>query len=175
VSQGKGLDIVTEAALLLDTVVDHFQAAALPLPERRCLVAGDPRQFAWDCEQLTVSLQGIGWGPASASAASAPRTGAPASVMSMRHAVLAVTLVRCTPMPDDDGKAPDVTELDAAGREFMRDAGMLSQAIVTYVSSATQRLDRVASVEAGIVEPLGPSATHHGLEAQLAITVGKLV
>lgn len=172
---GQGLDITSEAAVLLATVAEHFAAAAVPLPDRQCLVAGDPRQFAWDCEQLTVSLQGIGWGPASSAATTAPRTGSPASVMATRHAVLAVTLVRCTPQMAEDGSPPSADELDAAGREFMRDAGLLSQAIVTYVSSATRRLDRVASVEAGVVEPVGPSATHHGLEAQLAITVGSLV
>ena len=174
-SLGQGLDITSEAATLLDIVVEHFQAAATPLPERQYLVAGDPRQFAWDCEQLTVSLQGIGWGPATSAAPSAPRTGSPAGVLATRHAVLAVTLVRCTPQMTEDGNPPAAGELDAAGREFMRDAGLLSQAIVTYVSSATRRLDRVASVEAGVVEPIGPSATHHGLEAQLAITVGSLV
>jgi hypothetical protein len=173
-SLGKGLAISDEAVLLLDAVVDHFQAAGRELPDRQCVVAGEPRAFAWDCEQLTVSLQGIGWGPAVSATANTPRTGSPASVMSTRHVVLAVTLVRCTPQMEDDGTPPPAAELDAAGRLFMRDAGLLSQAIVTYVSRATQRLDRVASVEAGIVEPIGPTSTHHGLEAVLSITVGHL-
>jgi hypothetical protein len=174
---GLGLDITTEAAALLDATVDHFQQAAVALPERQHLVAGDPRQFAWDCEQLTVSMQGIGWGPATSAAPQSPRTGAPASVSSVRHVVLAVTLVRCTPQMTDDSEPapPSAEELDAAGRAFMRDAGLLSQAIARYVSDATRRLDRVASVEAGVVEPLGPNATHHGLEGTLAITIGKLV
>lgn len=173
-SFGKGLDLVTEAELLLDTVIDHFSAAAVALPERQHLVAGDPREFAWDCEQLTVSLQGIGWGPATDASSPTPRTGKPASVLSVRHAVLAVTLVRCTPMMGDQGDPPPAEALDVAGRGFMRDAGLMSQALVTYVSRATARLDRVASVEAGVVEPLGPSSTHHGIEAVLAVTVGKL-
>lgn len=177
-TKGLGLDIVTEAELLLSTVVEHYAAAAVDLPSRQHLVAGDPREFAWDCEQLTVALQGIGWGPAVSAGGQAARTGSPVSVGGTRHVVLAVTLVRCTPQMRDTagGAAPPLaTDLDAAGRSFMRDAGLMSQAIVTYVSEATQRLDRVASVEAGVVEPIGPSATHHGVEAQLAITVGKLV
>lgn len=173
-SLGKGLAITDEAVFLLDAVTDHFAAAGRELPDRQCVVAGDPRSFAWDCEQLTVSLQGIGWGPATSAAANSPRTGSPASTMSVRHVVLAVTLVRCTPTPDEEGDPPDAAELDAAGRLFMRDAGLLSQAIVTYVSKAEQRLNRVASIEAGIVEPIGPNATHHGLEAVLSITVGHL-
>lgn len=174
---GKGLDITTEARALLNAVVTHFQTASVPLPDRQHLVAGDPRNFAWDCEQLTISMQGIGWGPATSASPASPRAGAPASVSSVRHVVLAVTLVRCTPqMIDGAEPAPPTAEaLDAAGAEFMRDAGLLSQAIARYVSEATNRLDRVASVEAGVVEPLGPSATHHGLEGQLAITIGKLV
>lgn len=174
-SLGKGLDLVSEADYLLETVRDHYAAGGVALPERQHLVAGDPREFAWDCEQLTVSLQGIGWGPATDSGSRSVRTGSPASVGATRHAILAVTLVRCTPMMSDDGTPPSATALDAAGREFMRDAGLMSQSMVTYVSSATKRLDRVASVEAGTVEPMGPSSTHHGVEAILAVTVGKLV
>lgn len=175
---GKGLDIASEASLLLATTVEHYGAAGVPLPERQHLVAGDPREFAWDCEQLTVSLQGVGWGPAVSSSGGAARTGSPVSVASTRHVVLAVTLVRCTPQMIEvaDGmRPPSAEDLDAAGRAFMRDAGLMSQAIVTYMSNANRRLDRVASVEAGVVEPLGPNATHHGVEAQVAITVGTLV
>ena len=174
---GLGLDITAEAEALLAAVVNHFQSAAVALPSRQHLVAGDPRNFAWDCEQLTVSMQGIGWGPATSAAPASPRTGAPASVTSVRHVVLLVTLVRCTPQMSDgaEPEPPSADALDAAGREFMRDAGLLSQAIARYVSDATSRLDRVASVEAGVVEPLGPSAEFHGLEASLAITIGKLV
>lgn len=172
---GLALDVSSEADELLAAVEQHFSAAEVPLPERRCLVPGAPRDFAWDCEQVTVSLQGIGWGPATASAPTAPRTGTPASVMSVRHAVLAVQIVRCTPQMTDGGHPPEAEELDTAGRDFMRDAGLLSQSLVTYVSQAAKRLERVASVEAGAVEPIGPSGTHHGVEATLAITVGQLV
>lgn len=172
---GKGLDIATEARALLDTVVDHFAAAGVSLPERRHLVAGSPREFAWDCEQLTVCLEGIGWGPASAAATSQPRTGSPASATSVRHVILAVTLVRCTPQMDDEGRPPPAAEVDAAAVSSFRDAGLLSQALVTYVSQASSRLASLGSVEAGTVEPIGPSATHHGLETQLAITIGALV
>jgi hypothetical protein len=172
---GLGLDVTSEARELLIAVERHFSAAGNALPDRRGLVPGDPRSFAWDCEQVTVSLAGIGWGPAAAAGPPSPRTGSPASVMTMRHAVLLVTLVRCTPQMTDSGEPPPADQLDTAGGEFMRDAGLLSQAIAAYVADASSRLDRVATVEAGVVEPLGPSAEFHGLEASLAITVGKLI
>lgn len=178
-SFGKGLDVASTAQDILDHVVAHYAAATpgsvQPLPERRTIAPGDPQTIAWDCEQLVVSLQGIGFGPAvDASPAPSPRGGLPLSATALRHAVLAVDLVRCTPSPDNNGNVSTVA-LNAAGLVFMRDCGMLSQAVVTFAGVLRSRLPDTASVQCGVVQPFGPSGGFHAAEVTIAITVPELV
>lgn len=177
---GKGLDIATTAAQLKAHIIAHWNAAPagtrVDLPARRAILAGDPRNVAWDCEQLTVAMVGIGWGQAiDAAQVPSPRTGAPVSVGAMRHVVLAVALIRCTPKGGANGQPPSVEDLEAAGLTSMRDAGLLSQAMVTYASKLRQELGKHASVQPGVVDPYGPSGGYHGLETTLAITAAELV
>jgi hypothetical protein len=178
-SFGKGLDVASTAQDLLDHVVAHWAAvspgSAEPLPARRLLAAGDPQTIAWDCEQLVVSLQGIGFGPAvDASPAPSPRAGVPLSAQALRHAVLAVDLVRCTPSPDNNGNVA-VDVLNAAGLVFMRDCGLLSQAVVTFAGILRSRLSDIASVQCGAVDPIGPTGGFHAAEVTIAITVPELI
>lgn len=178
-STGKGLAITDLAESLLASVVAHWaaQADAPPLPARRLVLAGDPRTVSWDCEQLTVTLQGVGWGQALDASSLSPRAGAPASVMSLRHAILVVTLVRCIAQPDPRSNTGMPTEaaLYEDGVRFMRDAGLLSQALVEYASKISPGLPLESSVQAGAIEPIGPSGNYTGLEATLAVTAGQLV
>jgi hypothetical protein len=178
-SFGKGLDVATTAENLLNHVVAHWAAAAPgtaePLPERRLIPPGDPHTVAWDCEQLTISLEGIGFGQAvDAGAESSPRAGLPFSANSLRHAVLAVSLVRCTPSPNGKGEVSS-TALHAAGLTFLRDSGMLSQALVTFAGLLRAQLSEDASVQCGAVTPFGPSGGYHAAEASMAITVPELI
>jgi hypothetical protein len=172
---GQGLKLSDLAQRVLDGVVEHWQGAAdaTPLPAHRAVLAGEPRAVAWDCEQLTVTLAGVGWGQALDASASSPRAGLPASVASMRHAVLAVALVRCTPSPGRDGKVA-LEALHAAGLASLRDAGLLSQALVEITTRLRKNLPLESSVQAGTVEPLGPSGGFHGLEATLVVTSADL-
>lgn len=172
---GQGLKLSDLAQNVLDGVVEHWARAAdaTPLPARRAVLAGEPRAIAWDCEQLTVTLSGVGWGQALDASATSPRAGMPASVASMRHAVLAVALVRCTPTPGRDGKVA-VDALHTAGLASLRDAGLLSQALVEITSRLRKNLPLEASVQAGVVEPVGPSGGFHGLEATLVVTTAEL-
>lgn len=179
---GQGLNIADLAVELKAHLVNHWNAAPpasrTPLPERQVIVPGDPRTIAWDCEQLTISLVGIGFGQAVAAdstGGSSPRTGTPASVGSVRHAVLAVALIRCTPKGSNTGAPPSAADLEAAGLEFLRDAGLLSQAMVVFAAKVRRGLGKVASVECGVVDPYGPSGGFHGAETTLTITVPDLV
>lgn len=180
-SFGKGLDVATTAQELLDHVVAHYVAAApgtvAPLPERRAVLAGDPRTVAWDCEQLMVSLEGIGIGPSPDSQLGTPavRMGSPISATALRHAVFAVSLVRCTPQSDEQGNPPTAAALNEAGLTFMRDCGMLSQAMVTFAGILANQLPDTASVECGAVTPIGPSGGFHGADTAMAITVPELI
>lgn len=179
-SFGKGLNIADTAQALLDFVVQHYAAAAsgtvTPLPERRVILAGDPRTVAWDCEQLAISLEGIGFGPAvDAAVTPSPRAGTPLSVSGLRHAVLSVSLVRCTPQMDNDGNPPSMGALHTAGLTFLRDCGMLSQAMVTFAGRLRDHLGDDALVQCGAVTPYGPSGQYHAADTAMAITVPELV
>lgn len=179
-SFGKGLDVATTAQDLLAHVIAHYEAAApgtvTPLPARRIVVAGDPREVAWDCEQLTVCLDGIGFGQAlDAAIAPSPRAGVPFSATALRHAVFAVSIVRCTPPPGNDGEAPPDAELNSAGLTFFRDCGMLSQCMVTFAGLMREQLGDTASVQCGAITPFGPSGGYHAADAAMAITVPELI
>lgn len=179
-SFGKGLNVADTAQALLAHVIAHYAAAApgsvAELPARRIVLAGDPREVAWDCEQLTVCLEGIGFGPAvDAAPTPSPRTGSPLSSTALRHAVLAVSLVRCTPPPGNDGEPPSDADLNAAGLTFLRDCGMLSQCMVTFAGMLRDQLPDTASVQCGAVTPYGPTGGYHAADVAMAITIPELV
>lgn len=173
-STGRALSIGAIAASLLDTVEGHYATAGIGLPERRYVAAGEPEAIAWDCEQLTVTLAGIGWGAALDSSAPSPGAGAHTSATALRHAVFAVTLVRCTPSPRRGGAPPDVAELAAAGTQFMIDAGLLSQAMVEFGARLRPGLPPEGRCQLGAVDPVGPSGGFHGLSTTAAITAARI-
>lgn len=170
-SLGQGLQVDDLADVLLEHVVTHFGAAGVELPAHRVVTAGAP---AWDCEQLTVTLVGIGWGQALDSATASARPGSPMSVFALRHAVYAVSLVRCVPVPDDQLGPPSMAELNSAGLRFMRDAGLLSQALVEVASGVRNRLGPAGSVQAGMIDPIGPEGGFVGMDGQFIITSSTL-
>jgi hypothetical protein len=179
-SFGKGLNIADTAQELLEYVIAHWNAAApgtvTPLPARRLIAPGDPRTIAWDCEQLVISMEGVGFGPAVDIAATSPRAGFGLSVNSLRHVVLTVSLVRCTPPTREDGTPPSVDALQEAGLTFLRDAGLLSQAMVSYAGVLRARIgDDDRSVQCGAITPFGPSGGFHSADAAMAITVPELI
>lgn len=175
-AEGQAISVQSLAEKLLAAVEQHYAAAGAQhaLPDRRGVIPGEPRGIAWDCEQLTVTLAGIGWGNAQDGSPSSPQAGNAASVISVRHAVYAVTLVRCTPVSGRNGQPPTMDALQAAGLLYMRDAGLLSQALVEFASKLRQQLPREARVQPGIVDPVGPLGGFHALETTLAVTAAKL-
>lgn len=171
-----GLDVAGTGVRIRDWVVAKFEESGQPLPERRYCAPGDPRTIAWDCEQFVVALGGIGWGQALDESSSSARTGSPASAMGMRHAVYTLQVVRCTPQADPAKreKLPSVEALDEAGRVFMRDAGLLSQAMASFASDMYQHIGKDALVQFGVIEPVGPDGGFHAAEGTITITVGAL-
>jgi hypothetical protein len=171
-----GLDVAGTGQRIKDWVIARFEDSSQPLPERRYCAPGDPRTIAWDCEQFVVALGGIGWGQALDESSASARTGTPVSVMGMRHAVYTLQIVRCTPQPDATKreKLPSVEALDAAGLTYMRDAGLLSQALLTFAADMAQHLGREALVQCGVIEPVGPDGGFHAAEGTITITVGAL-
>jgi hypothetical protein len=175
---GQGIAVRGLAQDILDAVVSHWGGVAAPLPERRYVAFGDPSSVPWDCEQLVISLAGVGFGPAQDAAPPAtPRAGTPASVMSVRHAVFNIALVRCIPTPSGrNATAPTVAELQAAGDRFMTDAGMLSQALVRWASRTYKNLpnDGASSVQLGVIEPGEASGGHVALSGAAIVTCAAL-
>jgi hypothetical protein len=183
VADGQGIAVRDLAIKILTGVEAHWEAAVeanpdvVPLPERRLIGPGNPSLIAWDCAQLVVSLEGVGQGPAPSVQNIAPQVAANAAVMSVRHAIFSIQLVRCTP-PIPEGRNqnpyPLTADLHAAGLIYMDDAGYLSQALVHLVGQLKQGLERGALVEAGVINTLGPAGGLHAVEATLAITSGEL-
>lgn len=171
---GKGLDLVSVAQQMLDVVVAQFEAAGHPLPDRRYVAPGNPGEIAWDCEQFVIALDGIGWGQAVDESQPSPRAGTPVSVNGLRHAVFSLTLVRCTPQPPARANLPTVDAINTAGLVYLRDAGLLSQALLNIAVELGRALRHEGNVQAGAVETAGPQAGYHGLQGSLAITVGAL-
>lgn len=169
-----GLDVAGTGQRIKNWVVARFEESDQPLPERRYAAPGDPRSIAWDCEQFVVALSGIGWGQALDESSSSARTGSPLSVAAMRHAVYTLTIVRCTPQPEGRAPLPTVEALDEAARVFMRDAGLLSQAMVSFAADLHQHIGKDALVQCGVIEPVGPDGGYHAVEGTITITVGAL-
>jgi hypothetical protein len=179
---GKGLTIREIANSILDAVVEHWAAAIVddptvsPLPERQYVAPGDPTQIAWDCEQVVVAIQGIGWGQAPDAGTLSPGAGTHVSAVGVRHAIYVVQLIRCTPSDGDiETGLPSPAAIQAAGDEFMRDMGLLSQALMVACATVRTGFDRSAKVEPGAVNPDGPSGGFHGMSAQIAVTAGTLL
>lgn len=178
---GRGIAVKALARSVLAAVETHWQNApqALPLPERRFVAPGDPSSQAWDCEQLVVSLTGIGFGPAQDAAPPVtPRAGSPTSIMSIRHAVFDIALVRCLPGPTGRAATPPTVDvLNAAGEQFMVDAGMLSQALVWWASRTQRDVlpgDGASSVQLGVITPGEAAGAFVGMSAAAIVTCAAL-
>lgn len=180
-SIGRGIAVRALAVDILDAVVAHWGAATnvLALPDRRYIAAGDPSSVVWDCDQLVVSLSGVGFGPAQDAAPPVtPRAGSPASIMTVRHAVFDISLVRCMPTPTGrNATTPSIEEMNAAGEQFMADAGMLSQALVWWASRTQKSLlpnDGASSVQLGVITPGEASGKYVGMSGAAIVTCAAL-
>lgn len=173
---GLGLAVANIAQQILDGVVDHFDAAAgVTLPGRRVIAPGNPRLVAWDnCEQVVVTMSGIGIGSAPGENAGVRSSGNPISAMGVRHAVYAIQITRCNPESKDGRRPPADDTLTEAGLGVMRDAGLLSQALVDVCSKVVDGLPKGSRVSPGAVEMLGPEGGFVAIEGSVAVTVGIL-
>ncbi|GAA0897714.1 hypothetical protein [Pseudonocardia zijingensis] len=182
-ADGLGLAVADIARTILDGIIDHFDAVnaacaaadRVALPRRRVIAPGNPRLIAWDCEQLVVTMSGIGIGTAPGEGGLPASRGNPISATGMRHAVFAVQIVRCVPESSDGTSPPPDDVLTNAGLVFMREAGLLSQALVNICTKVKDGLPGGSRVTPGAVETLGPEGAFAANEGSLAVTVGQLV
>jgi len=174
-SAGQGLAVADIAQKILTSVVAHFKTAPqVSLPKRQFIAPGNPRLIAWDAEQLYVAMSGIGLGSAPTEPAFAQRTGNPISASGIRHAVFEVQLVRCVPESQDGTNPPDPAVITTAGLALMRDAGLLSQALVEACSTVSAALAGLGSVQPGAVEILGPEGGMAACAGSIAVSAGNL-
>lgn len=169
-SAGKGLDVATIARATFDAVVAHYAAATgITLPSRRIIPPGDVRGTAWDCEQFAVNNGGIVWGPAPGTGSqTAKPTGNPLSSTQVRYTIIVVQIVRPSP-EGEDGNPPPAAEVTKAGLALMRDAGLLSQALIELCGRNGALKDH-GSAQAGDVAMLGPSGGYAAVEGTLSVT-----
>lgn len=149
-----------------------------PLPSRRFVAGGAPREVAWDTRngQVTVALDRLITGidrTAPPGAVRSPRRD-PANVGRIsRAAVLEVQIVRTAPALGDAGALtlPPRDTLHAHGVAVLRDAGHLLTCVTAAVKEGALLREHVpqASVVLGDVEMLGPSGG--AAAAALSVTV----
>jgi hypothetical protein len=175
VPAGLGLDVGSVARTILDGLVSHYAAAdGIDLPERRFIAPGQPELVAWDCPCAIVTCSGIGLGPAPGVGGLPQRTGNPISAAGLRHVIFAVQIVRQVPESTGGGlKPPPVERLTAAGLLIMRDAGLLSQALVD-IATAVDRQVVQGIISPGAVNTVGPEGGFAGNQASLAVTAPML-
>jgi hypothetical protein len=176
---GNRLNILEIATTLRDGVVAHWAAHTDPaveaLPDRRLLIGGDPAVLAWDCEQFTVALQGVGNGQSDDAVATAPQLGSGVSVANVRHAIFEVMLLRCVATVDDDGERPPDATMNTEGERSMRDAGMLSQALTEIASQVRQQLLEPGGIaRVGQILPVGPEGGFSGHVGLFQVTSARL-
>ena len=168
---GQGIDVAGIAQTVLIGVAQHFAESEVELPARQVIPPGEPRTQPWICEEMTVTCVGIATGHSTSAGGTARQTGINYSVGG-RRVMIAVQIVRCSPVSSDEYPA-DETEVTDAGIAMMRDASLLSQALAELVGR-NGPLKQHGSATAGDVEFLGPEGGFSAVEGTLTVTAMEL-
>lgn len=175
-------------AVVALALLDHVQAwwqnridaggddTPTPLPERRYVAGGAPREVAWDLTagQVTVAMERIITGidpTAPPGAIRAPRRD-PANVGRInRSLLLEVQVVRVAPGLDGALRTPSRDVLHEHGLMVLADAGHLVHCIADALRDGVLQREHVAQINAvlGDAEVLGPSGG--AAAAACAVTV----
>ncbi len=124
-------------------------AAGLPANVRSCVVPG---QLAWDCCELLA----VEWlGNFFTSALPTPSQQTDDGCKAMLGMTFRVTVLRCTPLPDDAGNPPSCTDLDAAAQIQFIDSLAVTRG-VAFASKALEDANTVLSYSFGGAVPTGP-------------------
>lgn len=176
-----GLNVKQLATSLLTYVIDFWQNAvdAEPLPDVQIITGGEVRLIAWDCDQLTVALTGIDIDVPAVEGG--PMAAQRLSNNTLRHVEFTVQLVRCAANMDNDGHA-DPAEIHTKGLIMMRDAGLLSQALLQWCGEITTAPHQGALhlgggllARGGLVVPVGPSGGKMAVEGSVLVSAALLV
>jgi len=170
---GQGLNIAELGQSLFDFVVQAYSAAGstAPLPGRQIIAAGDMRQVAWDCEQMSVSLAGIGMDVPDTT----PATPGRLKAASLRHAAFVVQVVRCAAVGITTASGvqpPKAEQITAVGTQALRDAGLVSQALFEWCTRAVSTAGPMGILAAtpGDVVPVGPEGGYVAVEGSVMVS-----
>lgn len=164
---GQGIDLGGLAQTVLIGVDQHFAASDVELPARQVIPPGEPRAQPWTCEELVVTAAGIASGHSTSAGGTGRQAGTNVSVGG-RRVIIGVQIVRCAPVGSADEPA-DENEQTEAGLAMMRDAALLSQALVELVGRDGP-LKQHGSAVAGDVAFLGPDGGFSAVEGSLTVT-----
>lgn len=118
---------------LIQVINAEFEQEQVALPTRQYIGVGGAGDTAWDCEQLTVTVEQIYSGLPGQQSQEPVRCDMPHS------GVIIVSLVRCIPGPTQAGRAapqpPTAEALDAYGRQALVDAWILMRAGQTFADT----------------------------------------
>lgn len=169
---GKGLAIGPIAQAILATIESHYAAASgIDLPDRRIIAPGAPEAIAWDCAQVVVCLSSVESGDAPGEGVTAKAVGNPTSATGTRHATFGVQVVRRSPESHDGHTPPPPDDMTAAGLILMRDAGLLSQALIDVATVIRDAIPAGSKVRTGAVTVMGPDGGYTAVQGSLAVTV----
>lgn len=123
------------AQATLDAVVAGWPAEATPLPERQYISDG---AMVWDgCEFLTVLVDATFGTEGDVSIETIIQMG---MGFTLRAALIGVGIFRCVPTVDDEGAAPDPSEIDSSAHVVLTDAIALFN-----VLAGAQQAGRIAT------------------------------
>jgi len=108
-------DLGKAGVKLLGELVKQLTDMDIPIPAVVYLAPGN--EVAWDCEQLTLHMTRI---ITNYEGGDAPSPVAHALLMSSAEFV--ATMVRCIPVPNDNGDLPDPADVTTAAAQLLKDA-----------------------------------------------------
>ena len=169
------------ARAVLDSIQAWWQQhaddedAPAPLPDRRFIAPGAPREVAWDPNgQVHVALDHILAGlnptqpPQPAVLPRSSRASNPAALN--RSALLEIQIVRCQPSLTGAGRIPSRDTLDEQGWTLIGDAGHLSRcALAAAKAGDWLREGAHGQITIGDVQTVGPQGELAAIALQVTI------
>lgn len=149
-------DVFDLGEALLNVIAARFAAAAVGLPARRYVHAGE---WALDCEQLVVAFQGLHMGvPGRASTD-------PALQAVIVSATFEVAITRCIPTGRTAGNTwapPAAADLQGAAAQIITDGWVLQKGMLAALREGTFD-GACGQVVLGALTPIDPQGAYSGI------------
>jgi hypothetical protein len=142
-------DLYLAAQRLLEVTVDELEQQGIVMPGLIYLAPGN--EIPFDCEQFTLHLTRI-LGSYQGTNTNVPQHHA----LLMNSAEIWATMVRCVPVPDDNGNMPHEAALNEATGQLMRDGRALRRAF-ERIDQKHLFVPKNVPVSIGDVTSIGPS------------------